>query len=170
MSEYQYYEFQAVDRPLTDAEVQQLRSVSSRARITPTSFVNEYQWGNFKGDEDAWMERYFDAFLYFANWGARTLKLRLPARLLDPGIVRVYCHDNTTSLRQKNGNVILTFCSENDAGDDAYDDFFRRSSRCAQSSRVVIYARSIWAGWLPFRAVKSMTIRSSRRFRPGSVN
>jgi hypothetical protein len=90
-------------------------------RITPTSFVNEYQWGDFKGDEDAWMERYFDAFLYFANWGTRTLKLRLPARLLDPEIVRVCCHDNTTSFQQKNGNVILTFCSENDGGDDAYD-------------------------------------------------
>ncbi len=39
MSEYQYYEFQAVDRPLTEKEMGELRSYSTRARITPTSFI-----------------------------------------------------------------------------------------------------------------------------------
>ncbi|HEX9986359.1 MAG TPA: hypothetical protein VGF69_24085 [Thermoanaerobaculia bacterium] len=79
MSEYQYYEFQALDRRLTAAEMARLRFFSTRARITPTSFVNEYEWGDFKGDEDAWMEKYFDAFLYFANWGTRVFRLRLPS-------------------------------------------------------------------------------------------
>jgi hypothetical protein len=37
MSEYQYYEFQAIDRPLTESEMEKLRSFSTRARITPTS-------------------------------------------------------------------------------------------------------------------------------------
>ena len=59
----------------------ELRSYSSRARITPTSFVNDYAWGDFKGDEDAWMANYFDAFLYLANWGTHVLKLRLPSLL-----------------------------------------------------------------------------------------
>jgi hypothetical protein len=35
MSEYQYYEFQAVDRPLTGEQMTGLRSPSSRATITP---------------------------------------------------------------------------------------------------------------------------------------
>ena len=83
MSEYQYYEFQAVDRPLTEKEMRTLRSYSTRGRITPTSFVNDYEWGDFKGDTDEWMRDYFDAFLYFANWGTRLFKLRLPTRLLD---------------------------------------------------------------------------------------
>lgn len=72
MSEYQYYEFQAIDRPLTEREMLGLRTHSTRAQITPTSFVNEYSWGSLKGDEDAWMERYFDAFLYLANCGVPT--------------------------------------------------------------------------------------------------
>ena len=50
MSEYQYYEFQAVDRPLSDADRQALRGLSTRARITATSFTNEYHWGDFKGE------------------------------------------------------------------------------------------------------------------------
>ena len=117
MSEYQYYEFQAIDRPLTEAEMETLRSYSTRARITPTSFVNEYSWGNFKGDEDAWMEKYFDAFLYLANWGTHVCKLRLPERLLDESTARLYCAGERTSVRVKNGKIILTFMSEEEAGD-----------------------------------------------------
>ncbi len=40
MSEYQYFEFQAIDRPLNKKEMAELRSYSTRARITPTSFIN----------------------------------------------------------------------------------------------------------------------------------
>jgi hypothetical protein len=42
MSEYQYYEFQAIDRQLTVKEMAELRSYSTRARITATSFINDY--------------------------------------------------------------------------------------------------------------------------------
>ncbi len=117
MSEYQYYEFQAIDRLLTAKEMAKLRSYSTRARITPTSFVNDYSWGNFKGDEDAWMERYFDAFLYLASWGTHVLKLRLPGGLLEAETARQYCPGEQTSVREKNGNVILTFVSEDEGGD-----------------------------------------------------
>ena len=69
MSEYQYYEFLALDRPLTAEQRAELRSISSRAEITATRFVNEYQWGDLKGDPREMVKRYFDAFLYLANWG-----------------------------------------------------------------------------------------------------
>ena len=82
MSGYQYYEFLAVDRPLSAEQMAELRRFSTRARITPTTLVNDYSWGSFKGDEQAWMERNFDALLYIANWATRTLKLALPHRLL----------------------------------------------------------------------------------------
>ena len=39
MSEYQYYEFQAIDRPLTKGEMAEVRSLSTRATITSTRFV-----------------------------------------------------------------------------------------------------------------------------------
>jgi hypothetical protein len=83
MSEYQYYEFQAIDRPLSDADRQALRDLSTRARITATSFANSYQWGDFKGDPAKLMERWFDLHLYVANWGSRRLMIRWPARLVD---------------------------------------------------------------------------------------
>ena len=50
MSEYQYYEFVAVERALTKGQLGEVRKVSSRARLSATGFVNEYEWGDFKGD------------------------------------------------------------------------------------------------------------------------
>ncbi|MEW5982373.1 MAG: hypothetical protein AB1806_08375 [Acidobacteriota bacterium] len=48
MSEFQYYEFQAVDRPLTRLEMAELRKYSTRARITPTSSVNDNKAGRHR--------------------------------------------------------------------------------------------------------------------------
>ncbi len=76
MSEYQYYEFQAIDRPLGEADREALRALSTRARITATSFTNSYEWGAFKGDPARLMERWFDLHLYLANWGARRFMIR----------------------------------------------------------------------------------------------
>jgi hypothetical protein len=122
MSEYQYYEFQAIDRPLTDKERRELRAYSTRARITPTSFVNDYEWGDFKGNADDWMEKYFDAFLYVANWGTHVFKVRLPVRLLDVKTARMHCAGECTTVREKNGHVILTFMSEDEEGGDWVDN------------------------------------------------
>ena len=83
MSEYQYYEFQAIDRPLGEADREALRTLSTRAQITATSFTNHYEWGGFKGDSRQLMERWFDLHLYLANWGTRRLMIRLPKRLVD---------------------------------------------------------------------------------------
>jgi hypothetical protein len=52
MSEYQYYEFQAIDRPLTEEEIDEVRSYPTRARITRMSFVNDY-WGEIRARQDS---------------------------------------------------------------------------------------------------------------------
>lgn len=90
MSEYQYYEFVAIDRPLTPQQMAELRQRSTRASITPTSFVNEYHWGDLKGDPTDWMVRYFDAFVYFANWCSCRLALRVPLSGFDQDALDAY--------------------------------------------------------------------------------
>ena len=90
MSEYQYYEFRALERPLSKPEQAELRLCSSRATITSNRFVNEYQWGDFRGEPEAWMKRYFDAHLYFANWGSSSLMLRLPLLALDNALLAAF--------------------------------------------------------------------------------
>ena len=108
MSEYQYYEFQAVDRPLGAADQQALRELSTRARITATSFTNSYEWGSFKGDPAKLMERWFDLHFYLANWGTRRLMIRLPMRLVDRLTVESFIAEaECVTLRAVGGNLIL---------------------------------------------------------------
>ena len=114
MSTYQYYEFQAIDDRLTDREMEDLRDYSSRARITSASFSNEYHYGSFKGDEDEWMDRYFDAFLYVANWGTRILKMRIPEKALSTSIAEDYMMAEMASVRKGGANLILDFRSEDE--------------------------------------------------------
>jgi hypothetical protein len=112
MSEYQYYEFQAVDKPLNEKDMQTLEDLSSRARITPTSFVNEYNWGDFKGDPLKLVERYFDAFLYVANWGTHWFMLKVPRKLVDVDLVRRYCPGESARIHEKADHIIFEFTSQ----------------------------------------------------------
>jgi hypothetical protein len=50
MSEYQYYEFQAIDRPLTEEEQQAVSQLSSRVDPHPWRAVFVYHWGDFRGN------------------------------------------------------------------------------------------------------------------------
>jgi hypothetical protein len=149
MSTYQYYEFQAIDRRLTATEMQEVRAYSTRARITPTSFVNDYSYGDFKGNEDAWMDKYFDALLYAANWGTRRLKLRLPARLLDAKTARPYCAGRSASVREKDGKTILSFEFEEDSGDWVDEEETQLSPLIAVRSDLATGdLRALYLGWL----------------------
>ncbi|MGP7996688.1 MAG: hypothetical protein ACLPKI_05045 [Streptosporangiaceae bacterium] len=117
MSEYQYYEFLALDRPLTEKQRAELRSISTRAEITATRFVNEYQWGDLKGDPQKMVERYFDAFLYLANWGTRRLMFRLPPGVLDPETAGQYCYTDTASLIETGSHLIFSLYVDREPDD-----------------------------------------------------
>jgi hypothetical protein len=117
MSEYQYYEFLAIDRALTSDEQEQLRSLSTRARITATSFTNEYHWGNFRGDPRRMVEQYYDAHLYLTNWGTRQVILRLPKGQLPLRAVEQYCFDECFEARTTKTHLVLDLRSEDESGD-----------------------------------------------------
>ena len=112
MSEYQYYEFQAIDKPLSEKDREVLRDISSRAQITSTSFVNEYNYGNFKGDPLKLVEKYFDAFLYVTNWGTHQLMLRIPRKLIDLDLASQYCIGDSWTIYEKGDYLIFEFTSE----------------------------------------------------------
>jgi hypothetical protein len=114
MSEYQYYEFKAVDKPLSEKEMKALRNLSTRAQITPTSFVNEYSWGDFKGSPLKLVEKYFDAFLYVANWGTHWFMLKVPRHLVDVNRVYQYCPGESAAIHKKGEHLIFEFTSETD--------------------------------------------------------
>jgi hypothetical protein len=118
MSEYQYYEFVAIDRPLTAKQQSALRAVSTRGEISSSSFVNEYDWGDLKADPREWMEHFFDAHLYLANWGSHRVTLRLPRASLDPDTAARYCAGPAADSWATSTHVIVDLNSEDDDGDE----------------------------------------------------
>ena len=117
MSEYQYYEFRAVDRPLTNEEKALLRRISSRGEITSTSFKNVYHWGDFKGDPLELMKTMFDAHVYVTNWGYQRLMLKIPSRALDPDEASQYLAEEGLTIDEGEGQAILTFTYNSEGGD-----------------------------------------------------
>jgi hypothetical protein len=124
LSEYQYYEFQAIDRPLSEGDRQALRGLSTRARITATSFTNSYEWGDFKGDPAELMERWFDLHLYLANWGSRQLMIRLPKGLVDrPALDRFLGKVDCATVRVSENNLVLSIeRDEVEPEEEGWDD------------------------------------------------
>jgi hypothetical protein len=120
MSEYQCYEFVALDRPLTSKQMSELRAISTRAEITPTRFWNEYQWGDLKADPAKLVERYFDAHMYFANWGTHRLILRVPAKRVDVKALRAYFVGDAASVRVAGEHLVLDLHSEDE--EPEYDE------------------------------------------------
>ncbi len=112
MSEYQCYEFVALDRPLATKQMAELRAISTRAEISPTRFWNEYEWGDLKADPAKLVERYFDAHLHFANWGTHRLMLRLPKARIDMSALKAYfTGGHAARLTNASEHVVLDFTS-----------------------------------------------------------
>lgn len=63
------------------------------------------------------MERYYDAHLYFTDWGARRLMLRLDRELLSPAVVEEYLIDESVDAWVTGGRIILDFTTEDYEGD-----------------------------------------------------
>jgi len=92
MSECQFYEFVAVDKPVTEEEAPYPWSVSSRAEVTPWRWRNVYNWGDFRGSVEKMMA-FYDAHVYLANWGTFRFALGFPEEMLSAQDVQAYLTD-----------------------------------------------------------------------------
>jgi hypothetical protein len=122
MSEHQYYEFQTVDRLLTEKEQAEVRKISTRAEITASSFTNEYQWGSFKGDALKMMEKWYDAHLYWANWGDFRLMLRMPLAGVDIEAMKPYAPGAVLSFKPTKTHLILDLLNGEDVWEPDWND------------------------------------------------
>ena len=152
MSEYQYYEFLAIDRPLTSEEMAALRTLSSRAYITPVSFTNEYNWGDFKGDPEKLMEQYFDAHVYVANWMTAIFMLRLPMEALAKEIAQTMAVPYILEFKATKTHWIITWSLEES---ENYDRFGMEDGRGWMAQLAPVRdellcgdIRSLYIGWL----------------------
>jgi hypothetical protein len=151
MGEYQYYEFRAIDRPLTDRQMRELRAISTRASISPTSFSNFYIYGDLKANARDLLTKYFDASLYFANWLFLEMAFRYPKGSVDVKALRRYAAGHMLEIRSTARDVIVAISVEGDGENfDAADD-----ASSWLSSLIALRAdiasgdeRALYLGWL----------------------
>jgi hypothetical protein len=116
MSEYQYYEFSALDRPLTLEAQKQLKSVSSRVQLTPSSAIFVYNYTGLPADPHDLLAEYFDAMLYLTNWGTRQLMLRLPAQAISQDVRKQYSYPYALEWSSVGQYIILDIQSNPEEG------------------------------------------------------
>ena len=91
MSEYQYYEFQAIDRSLTPEEQWAVARLSSRVAPHPRRAIFTYSFGgDLPRRAKDLLTDYYDAMLYMSSWGTRQLMFRFPKTLVDADKMRRY--------------------------------------------------------------------------------
>ena len=117
MSEYQYYEWQTVDRLLTEDEQQAARNLSSHIEVSSSRAVVTYSYGSFKHDPRQVLARFFDAHLYLANWGSRRLMFRFPSGLVSRDMIEPHCVQDRITFRTVNAFDVLDMdLSEEEGG------------------------------------------------------
>jgi hypothetical protein len=121
MSEYQYYEFQAIDRPLTEEEQALMRQLSSRVALTPTSAAFTYNYGDFRGNPRQVLAQHFDAMLYLTNWGSKQLLFRFPQALIDIDQVKPYGVEEMIFFTSVDQYIILNIQFFEEEGGDWID-------------------------------------------------
>ncbi|MCT7965834.1 hypothetical protein NG799_05745 [Laspinema sp. D1] len=107
MSSYQYYEFQALDRPLTEKEQDYIHTLSSRVQLNRTQAIFLYNYGDFRGQPQQILDKCFDIMLYTANWGSRQLMFRLPKSLINSADLEPYQVPDGIEISTTEQSVII---------------------------------------------------------------
>lgn len=120
MSEYQYYEFVALDGPISDAGLQYAEGCSSRADVSRVHWRNEYNFGDFSGSVERLLQHY-DAHFYIANWGTVRLAIALPEGVLDHDAIQPYVsgheqYENTLTFGSNGKRTIIWWERQDEDG------------------------------------------------------
>lgn len=123
MSEFQFYEFRTIDKPLSEKDRKEIGRWSSRTTPTSNSAVFTYHYSDFPKDKKKVVEKYFDAMFYFANWGSKRLILKFPKELVDIEQIQQYCFefDDELILNETENYVIIDFVFSEEGNSGWFD-------------------------------------------------
>lgn len=112
-----------MDRPLGEPEREQLRALSPTARITASSFADDYQWEAFKGNPRSLVAHWFDLHLHVSSWGTRRLMIRLPQRLVDRSRLDRFLHGvPIVDVWTASDNLVVDVRDDGEEGDPMHLD------------------------------------------------
>jgi hypothetical protein len=113
--EYQYYEFHAIDQPLSADDQEYVGSLSSRVRMAPRYAIFTYSFGDFRGNPLELLSQCFDVLFYQSAWGTTQLALRFPAGTIDTQQIEPYCIGNSIDVFTEGDYTILNITITDDA-------------------------------------------------------
>lgn len=151
MSEYQYYGWQAIDRPLNERELEEVSQLSSHMdEVNSTRASVTYQWGDFKHKPEQILLKYFDVFVYDSNFGYRRVIFRIPKKLLDPNTIAPYIDDENISLETHGTYHILELACNDEDNDLEYIDSDRMLDRLSTLREQIMQGdyRALYLAWL----------------------
>jgi hypothetical protein len=131
--------FQAIDRQLSNRQMRELRTISSRATVSRTRFSNYYTYGDLKANPRDVLVRYFDASLSFAHW-FYTVDIRG---------VRRFAAGQSLDVHSTGGDVVVAVAVERDDFDPEDDGHGWLSSLTAIRADIAGGdARALYLAWL----------------------
>lgn len=148
MSEYQRYEFMTRDRPLTRAELEAVNALSSHIDASSTHALIEYHWGDFKHNPLTVLHKYFDGFLYWANWGAPRFALRFPQGVLPADLFDGYDLDEFVTFTHHSDYDILDLHFGELEGPDEWVDYELGSLIAIRDELMEGDLRALYITWL----------------------
>lgn len=116
MSEYQYYEFCKINTPLSQEARKEMASLSSRAKISTHGASYVYNYGDFRGDPEKLVLKYFDVFFYISNFGTVRLMFKYPVNQINTDEIKKYCIKHVISAELHGENILLDIYIHNEEG------------------------------------------------------
>lgn len=110
---FHYVEGAVVDRVLDDGTQSILRMLPGQPTVTSTGFGASVDWDDRSREMDAFVERTFDAWLYFDNGGPREVGFRVPQRGLPAQAVARHVVGNGLrglAAEATEDDLLLRFC------------------------------------------------------------
>jgi hypothetical protein len=171
MSAFQFYDFRAIDRPLSTAQIAEVEGWSSRSKVGSKKAVFTYAYGDFQKNPLDAVDSYFDGLLYWASWGAKKLIFRFPLSSIDlPALQKfafeVESADNTYQygirIHKRGSNVLLECYAMNEEEEDYVDEMGKEMDHFVQIREAILTEdyRSLFLFWLhlaEFKVKESLT-------------
>ena len=122
MSEYQAYYFARVDRPLSSKEIEAVDALSSHMEVSAHSAFVHYHYGDFKHEPVQVLTKWFDVFVYYANWGSQTVGFRFNKDAIDLERLAPFEVDNALMVETSGDHVVVCAQFDENYGDGGYYD------------------------------------------------
>ncbi len=116
MSEYQYYEFCSINKPLTSEARKEMHLLSSRANVGTHNASYVYNFGDFRGNSDKLLLKYFDVFFYISNFGTIRLTFKYNVSQINIDEIKKYCVEDVVEYEQYGQDILLDISLQNEDG------------------------------------------------------